>query len=91
VDPGHESTVVLDILDTALRDKCGPDVTFGMYLAFHLGLSAAVAETLTKLLDEDWHRAHEDIASALDKLRYAGAVDALHRAALHRYAYRFAG
>lgn len=79
--------IALDVLTSALASKDESDVNYGMYLGFSLGFSVEHAETLTRLLAEDWHSKHEDIASTLQELRWQGAVDVLYRTALKSYDY----
>ncbi|PTX97670.1 hypothetical protein DB354_05135 [Opitutus sp. ER46] len=44
------------------------------------GFAADQVGVLSRLLEADWHVSHEDVVSALDKLRSPAAVSALVRA-----------
>jgi hypothetical protein len=87
LEPERKARLSLDVLRAAMECECASDVSMGMLLAFHFGISSEHAELLTRLLVADWHHSHENVASALDTLRYPGAVNALYTTALKKYDY----
>ena len=64
-----------------LRDAAGRhdsvDVELALVVCFRFGLSAAHLEVLDALAFADWHQRHEDVATALGRLRSPGSVEAL--------------
>ena len=81
------SKLGLGILEKAYRTKAAGDVSFGLYLAFHFGVTAEYFDVLCKLADEEWHKSHEDVVWALDGLRDKRAIDVFVRAALKLHPY----
>jgi hypothetical protein len=74
-------------LDQALQDRDPNAVEHLMLLGFHLGFAADCAEVLCKLLLQDWHMQHENIAMVLQDLRHPATVDCLYQTALAELAY----
>ncbi|MBD9563238.1 hypothetical protein ACIPLA_22925 [Pseudomonas sp. NPDC086112] len=74
-------------LKAALAIKDADSVECLLIVGFIFGFSRECPDVLSRLLVEDWHVCHEDIASALQSLKYPGAVDYLFEAALADYPY----
>jgi len=67
----------LSLLGDAVDREDGDDVEAALIVCFAFGITPDHLELLVLLASADWHRRHEDVASALDGLRTPGAVDAL--------------
>jgi len=79
---------VLDQLEKAYVEKRSNDVCFSLILGFYFKtFIPSYAEILTKLLKEEWHYGHGDIASILMNLKFPGSVDALYATALKQFDY----
>jgi hypothetical protein len=80
-----------DIVDTELErgfaERSSDSVECALVLAFVFGLSRKWAPLLCKLIEEDWHHSHEDIAEALQDIRVPSTVDCLYRTALRKHDY----
>jgi hypothetical protein len=74
-------------LEVALAVKDADGVECLLILGFIFESLYRCPDILSRLLVEDWHVCHEDIASALQELKYPGAVDNLFKAALAVYPY----
>lgn len=74
-------------LEAALAIKDADSVECLLIFSFIFGFSTGCPDILSRLLIEDWHVCHEDIASALQSLKYPGAVDYLFKAALADHPY----
>jgi hypothetical protein len=68
----------LSLLTDAVNRKDGDDVEAALIVCFVFGITLDHLQLLVLLASADWHRRHEDVASALDGLRTPGAVDALY-------------
>jgi HEAT repeat protein len=77
----------LGLLEEAYRERNALDVDYAMIVASAFGASSGFRDVLMRLADADWHRRHEDIVSALGRLRDKEAVDVLYRAALKHHEY----
>lgn len=87
-NPRLEPEYMKESLERALHEKNSADVEAAMLLGFTLKLfRAADANVLCRLLREDWHEQHEDIASVLQKLKDPATVECLHYAATKQFAY----
>ncbi len=87
VDPTTDRQFVRLGLERALIDRSSDDVSALLALAFRFDLSASWAPLLCRLLQEDWHQSHEDLASALQDLRDPTTVDGLFAATCVEHAY----
>ncbi len=58
-----------------------------MLLGFHFGFPKESIDTLCKLILEDWHTQHENMAWQMQKLRDPRSVDCLYQTALAHFAY----
>jgi hypothetical protein len=67
----------LSLLADAVIREDGDDVEAALIVCFVFGMTPDHLELLVLLASADWHRRHEDVASALDGLRTPGAVAAL--------------
>lgn len=74
-------------LEAALAIKDADSVECLLIFSFIFGFLTGCPDILSRLLIEDWHVCHEDIASALQSLKYPGAVDYLFKAALAEHPY----
>ncbi|WP_148053134.1 hypothetical protein [Pseudomonas brassicacearum] len=54
---------------------------------FFIWVLGKLLKCLSRLLIEDWHISHEEIARALKPLKYPGAVENLYKAAVSNYPY----
>ncbi len=86
-DPRSSPDLIRAELEQAMAEKCSNCVEYALILGFHFGLSPSWAPVLSKLLEEDWHFKHEDIADALQDIRAPSTVDCLYRAALKKHEY----
>ena len=68
----------LSLLADAVKREDGDDVEAALIACFVFGMTLDHLELLVLLASADWHRRHEDVASALDELRTPGAVGALY-------------
>lgn len=67
----------LDLLrDAALRQD-SDDVELALVVSFRFGFAAEHLDLLTELAFADWHRSHENVASALQELESPATVEAL--------------
>ena len=67
----------VSLLSDAVDQEDGDDVEAALTVCFAFGMTAGHLELLVLLAFADWHRRHEDVASALDCLRAPGGVGAL--------------
>jgi hypothetical protein len=70
----------LRLLRGALQSRDAGDVEIAVGLSAEYGLTPEHVAPLVQLVSADWHRSHENILSALDRLRAPEAVDALFHA-----------
>jgi hypothetical protein len=61
-------------LEAALAIKDADSVECLLIIGFIFGFSRGCPDVLGRLLIEDWHVCHEDIASALQSLKNNGSV-----------------
>jgi hypothetical protein len=67
----------LGLLRDATERQDPVDVELALVVCFRFGFSDAHLQPLLALAFADWHQRHEDVASALGKLRSPASVDAL--------------
>jgi hypothetical protein len=77
-----------ETLNGAFENRSAADVQSALIIGNVFGFSPKLLLTLCKLLEADWHHHHEDVVTALDKLRDTRAVPYLHKAALVKFDYR---
>jgi hypothetical protein len=87
VDPRRDPEHVRRLLEAADESRNADDVEYALLLGFRFGFPDDVVPILNRLLVEDWHRQHENIAQALTRFRDPSSVDSLYRAALSRHEY----
>jgi hypothetical protein len=87
VNPRTTPDIVRTELERAFAERSPDDLECALVLAFVFGLSRKWAPLLCKLIEEDWHHSHEDIADALQDIRGPSTVDRLYRAALRKHDY----
>ena len=68
------------LLEDAYRAQDGGDLEGVLTIGFAFGFAPEHTKTLCHLVEADWHVRHEDVVSALDKLRSPETVEALFRA-----------
>jgi hypothetical protein len=84
VDSNH----VLQLLIEAYNQKDSSEVEYALLLGFIFNtFSNEYVEVLCKLIQEEWHYKHEDIALVLQELKSPVSVDALYMAALKKLDY----
>ena len=81
------SKLSLHILEEGYRKQEVLDIEPGLRLGFYFGFLPEHFDILCWLSDADWHKQHEDVVTALDKLRDERAVGVLYRAALKLHPY----
>ncbi|MDX6356396.1 MAG: hypothetical protein QOF98_3299, partial [Streptomyces sp.] len=69
------------LLREALDRQDGEDVELALIVSFAFGFTASDLELLLPLSRAEWHHKHEDVVTALGKLRQPAGVDALYEAA----------
>ena len=86
-NPRTTPDVVRIELEQAFAEKSADSVEYALVLGSIFGLSRNWAPQLCRLMQEDWHHHHEDIASALQDIRVPSTVDCLYQAALRKHDY----
>lgn len=74
-------------LEAALAIKDADSVEFVLIVGFVFGFTTECSEVLNRLLVEDWHIRHEDIASQLQSFKCPSSVEYLFKAALTDHPY----
>lgn len=75
-------------LEIILNKKDSDELDFALYIISIYGLlNEDFSLVLCKLLEENWHYKHEDIAFMLQELKSPKAVDSLYVAAITEYDY----
>ena len=67
----------LDLLRDAAERRDETDVAMALIVCFTFGFVSQHLDLLIDLAFADWHKSHEDVASALGDFRSPAAVDAL--------------
>jgi hypothetical protein len=70
----------LKLLEEAYSARNPDDMDCALVVGFSFGFGPEHTTILCQLVDEDWHRSHEDAVSALDGLRTPVAIEFLFRA-----------
>ncbi|HEY6252424.1 MAG TPA: hypothetical protein VI685_20915 [Candidatus Angelobacter sp.] len=86
-NPKTDTGYILRALEQTLHTKRKADVECAMILWFHFGFPDNTGPILCKLILEDWHTQHENMAAAMQKLRDPRTVDCLYQTALARFPY----
>lgn len=68
------------LLEEAYSARNSEDIGCALVVGFSFGFGSEHISVLCGLVDEDWHDSHEDVVSALDKLRTTAAIEPLFRA-----------
>lgn len=76
----EHGTVAARLLEEVYKSRNSDDVQCVLIVGHAFGFASDHVGVLARLLEADWHVSHEDIVSALDKLRSPEAVNALYRA-----------
>jgi hypothetical protein len=84
---GPDGQFALKTLVTATQSGDADAVDNAFMQAFQVGMTAEFVPVLIDLLGKPWHCKHEDIVSALQRLKDPRAVDSLYHAALISHAY----
>ena len=82
-----DGQVALKALVAAAQSGDPDAVENALIQGFQVGITAEYVPVLIELLSTKGHRKHEDIVSALQRLKDPRAVDSLYRAALVSHAY----
>jgi hypothetical protein len=77
----ERGAVATRLLEEALRSRNADNVQCALIVGHAFGFTVDQVDVLTQLLEADWHVSHEDVVSALDKLRSPAAINALLQAA----------
>ena len=72
--------LAVSLLEQAYEAKDADDLECAMIVGATFGFNEQHASILCRLLEVDWHHSHEDVISALDRLRCETAVEALFQA-----------
>ena len=75
-----QGRVLTRLLEEATEAKKSDDIQCALIVGHAFGFAADAVGVLTRLLEADWHVSHEDVVSALDKLKTPASVDAFYRA-----------
>lgn len=70
----------MKLFEEAYQARNSDDMDCAIVVGFVFGFGPEHTTILCQLLDEDWHRSHEDAVSALDGLRTPVAIESLFRA-----------
>lgn len=92
VDVTKEPDYVFRLLETAYNEKNADDLEYafivkGNFDLFTKEYPKEYPALLMKLLEEDWHIEHEDIAWIFQKLKLPETVDCLYETTFKRFAY----
>jgi hypothetical protein len=68
------------LLEDVFTSRNSDDVQSALIVGHAFGFASEQVGLLTRLLEADWHVSHEDVVSALDKLRSPEGVNALYHA-----------
>jgi hypothetical protein len=74
-------------LEAAITDQNSDSVEQALSEAWSVGLHPGFCAVFIELVEAPWHRRHEDIISAIQRLRCELAVPGLERAALTQHPY----
>src|SRR5437588_504917 len=72
--------LALRLLEEAYRAQSAEDLLCALVIGSTFGFGPEHSDVLGRLIDADWHTSHENVVSALDRLRTRDAVRALFRA-----------
>ena|SRR5688572_7188363 len=72
--------LAVKLLDDASQARNAEDLHGALVVGYAFGFGPEHIDILCGLVDDDWHYCHEDVVSALDKLRTPKAIEALFRA-----------
>ena len=88
VDVTKEPEYVLQLLETAYLEQKASDVECSLIIGGMFSLiSVEYTDIMLKLLKEDWHFCHEDIASYFQRFKIPEAVDLLYETSLRQFEY----
>lgn len=88
VDVNNDKNYLNEMLEVAIRNKDADMVECAMILRNRFDYSeSGLAILLNKLLREDWHFEHEDIAVLLKELSDPESVETLHQTAMTKFKY----
>ena len=82
-----DEELALKALVAAAQSDDPDTVEYALIQALQAGITVEYTPILIELLSMPWHRKHEDIVSALQRLKDPRAVDSLYRATLVSHAY----
>ena len=87
LEPSQTQIDALRDLERATQFQDAAMVEDALAHAFNAGLHVKMSSLLITLAEARWHTRHDDVVSALQRLRSPEAVDALERVALTAHTY----
>ncbi|SFM67658.1 hypothetical protein SAMN05428949_0400 [Chitinophaga sp. YR627] len=89
IDLSVEDRYILHVLQSSYQNRDEDALEYGLMLLplDNFTESTKYVEILNKLIQADWHKMHEDIASLLNGINSPESVDALFNAAVVQYDY----
>lgn len=82
----HDLDILRLLMSVKLNEDAG-ELECVMLLGFHFGFPVDCGSILCEILGLSWHQQHENIVFALQKIKFAGAAEALYIAAISHFAY----
>lgn len=79
---------ILEYLNFSYNKKSSFDIEFGIYLLFKFKVYGNIhVDILIKLMQEEWHNQHENIASLFQKLKNVKTVECLYITVFKKFDY----
>jgi len=75
------------LLTSVVTSKDANELEYIMLLGFYFGFPNDCGFILCEILIQDWHKQHENIVSALQRIKFSDAADALYVAATSDFQY----
>ena len=80
IDESRIEGYTLESLENGYQEKNSDTIEFTLYFGYNIASSEKFMPILNKLIVEDWHISHEDIASLLQVLKLPDSIDYLYKA-----------
>jgi hypothetical protein len=88
VNPINNTGYLLSELECGLRGKNAKSVAYAMLLGFRFKLfDPQAVDILCRLMAEDWHQQHEDIAQLMQRIKDPRCIEVLYGTALKKFEY----
>ena len=88
IDIKKDNDYLLSLLEKAYNENNADDIEDILFISFSFSLFSKIfVNILNKLIVEEWHYKHEDIARILQKLKDPKSVEYLYEATLSSYEY----